>query len=97
MCRLYGVTRAGYYQWRGRGPSRRSVDDAALSKKIATIHTQSRKSYDSPRIYKKLKKQGERVSKRRVERLVRENHLIGCAFLVQKALPKMKRFFCQRR
>lgn len=93
MCRLYGVTRAGYYQWRSRGLSQRAIDDAAFSKKIEDIHEQSRKSYGSPRIYEKLKKQGEQISKRRVERLMRENHLVGCATLVQKAQPKLKQFF----
>ena len=30
MCRLYGVTRAGYYAWKGRGESARAKADRRL-------------------------------------------------------------------
>ena len=30
MCRLYGVTRAGYYAWKGRGESARAKADGRL-------------------------------------------------------------------
>ncbi len=31
MARLLGVSRQGYYAWRGRGPSRRRREDAELT------------------------------------------------------------------
>ena len=34
MCRMLGVSRSGYYDWRDRSPSRRSREDTALSEKI---------------------------------------------------------------
>jgi putative transposase len=34
MCRMLGVCRSGYYDWRGRPPSNRSRENAALSAKI---------------------------------------------------------------
>ena len=30
LCSVLGVTRAGYYAWRRRGPSRRALGDAEL-------------------------------------------------------------------
>jgi len=34
MCRMPGVSRAGYYAWRNRGPSAHAVRDAELTEKI---------------------------------------------------------------
>jgi putative transposase len=50
MCRLYGVTRAGYYAWRDRPASARSEANMELVKRIAQVHAQSRGTYGSPRI-----------------------------------------------
>ena len=93
MCRLLGVSRAGYYSWAGREPSQRSIEDKLLLKKIRAVHAKSRKRYGSPRVHAQLKREGEVVSKRRVERLMRQNQLVGCATLVHKAQPTLKRHF----
>lgn len=45
MCRLYGVSPAGFYAWRRRSASRRSLEDESLVKKIRTIHDDSRQTY----------------------------------------------------
>ena len=37
MCRMLGVSRAGYYAWRNRGPSAHAVRDAELTEKIREV------------------------------------------------------------
>jgi len=78
MCRLLGVSRSGYYDWKGRPPSRRSRQDAALSEKISEIHERSCKTYGSPRVHAELRALGTRCSRKRVERLMRQAELEGC-------------------
>jgi transposase InsO family protein len=43
-----------------------------LKQKIITIYQNSRRTYGSPRIHQKLLREGYQVSKKRVERLMRE-------------------------
>ena len=51
MCRVYGVTRAGFYAWRSRGLSLRAQENAALVQQITQVHQASRCLYGSPRIH----------------------------------------------
>jgi transposase InsO family protein len=46
-----------------------------LRQQIAVIHGESRGTYGSPKVYRKLRRDGERVNHKRVERLMRENGL----------------------
>ena len=46
MCRVYGVTRAGYYTWLNRGPSQRTQENAWLSTHILQVHPASRGTYE---------------------------------------------------
>ena len=75
MCRLNGVTRAGYYAWKGRGESARAKADGRLWVHIERIYQASGGTYGSPRIDAALKAQGSRVGKERVERSMREHGL----------------------
>ncbi len=46
MCRmLLGVSRSGYYGWRGRPSSASNRADAALTEKIREVHERSRRTY----------------------------------------------------
>ena len=78
LCRVLGVSRSGYYDWKGRSPSRRSRQDAALAGKIREIHRRSRQTYGSPRVHAELRALGTRCSRKRVERLMRQAGLRGC-------------------
>lgn len=78
MCRMLGVSRSGYYDWRDRPPSRRSRQDATLTEKVREIHRRSRETYGSPRVHAELKALGTRCGRKRVERLMREAGLRGC-------------------
>jgi putative transposase len=71
MCRVLGVSASGYYAWQCRPPSARAVKDAELTKKIHTIHLESRGTYGAPRIHAELKAQGIRLGRKRVARLMR--------------------------
>ena len=77
LCRVLGVSPSGYYAWRSRAASERSVSDAALSERIREIHEYSRGTYGAPRIHAELKKQGWRVGRKRVARLMRAAGLFG--------------------
>ncbi|MDQ3361405.1 MAG: hypothetical protein M3534_07010 [Actinomycetota bacterium] len=45
------VSRSGYYDWRRRKLSERSLRDAALTRRIEEIHRRSRQTYSSPRLH----------------------------------------------
>jgi putative transposase len=78
MCRVLGVSRSGYHAWARRAPSARAREDARLTERIREIHTLNRKVYGSPRIHAELViGDGERVGRKRVERLMRVAGLSG--------------------
>ena len=78
MCRLFEVSKSGYYAWRNRPPSARSVADAELLVRIKTIHEESRGNYGVPRIHAELRlKHHIYCSNKRVARLMRQVGLVG--------------------
>lgn len=77
MCRVLGVSRSGYYAWRKRLPSARSIEDKRLTQRIEAIHDESRGTYGVPRIHAELNETDERVSRKRIARLMRNRGLRG--------------------
>ena len=68
---------SGYYAFCKRPvPARRSTD-ARLVTEIGVAHGRSRGIYGSPRVHQELRAHGVRVSRKRVERLMRETGLQG--------------------
>ena len=77
-CQLLGVSRSGYYSWATRVPSRRELEDRDLTRRIREIHQANRGVYGSPRIHAELRMDhGIRVSRKRVERLMRKAEISG--------------------
>ena len=77
MARVLGVSKAGFYAWLHRPPSAHAVANAALLKRVRTVHASSRQTYGSPRVHAELQAQGEQHSRKRIARLMREAGLIG--------------------
>ena len=75
LCRCLQVSASGYYGSRESEPSARSREDERLSVSIAALFRQRRGRYGSPRIRGDLRASGERVSRKRVARLMRERDL----------------------
>ncbi len=71
MARMLGVSKAGHYAWLRRQPSDRAVADAALLKRIRTVHASSHETYGAPRVHAALRAEGGRHSRKRIERLMR--------------------------
>lgn len=77
MAGLLGVSRSGYYAWRGRGASARARADERLQVEIAAAHAASRGTYGAPRIRAELAARGIRTSRKRVARLMRALEVRG--------------------
>jgi putative transposase len=79
MARVLGVSEAGYYAWRQRPPSAHAVADAALLKRVRTIHASSRETYGVPRVHAELRAGGEKHGRKRIARLMRAAGLVGAS------------------
>jgi putative transposase len=78
LCAVMLVSRSGFYAWVRRAEmSSRIKRDAELRAAIVASHLRSGRRYGSPRVLRDLRADGERVSKKRVERLMRETGLRG--------------------
>ena len=81
VLRVLDVPESTYYDWRARrvSASRREVDDAALLEQIVKIRSVNEfaATYGSPRVWLELRRQGVRVGRKRVERLMRTHGLQG--------------------
>lgn len=88
-----GVTRGGFYKWRNRGLSRRAKENQELLEKIQCIYDESRGTYGSPRVHAQLRRDGELVSRGRVERIMRKAGLVGKAAKVYRRQALVKPFY----
>ena len=77
LCRLLGVSRAGFHAWERRAPLQRALHDAWLVEQIRAIHRRSRETYGSPRVHAELRRQGVRIGRKRAERLMRATGFSG--------------------
>lgn len=68
-----------YYRWRRaeKEPCKRKRRDAELTGRIKEIHADSAGVYGSPRVHAVLQREGTRVGRKRVERLMREADIAG--------------------
>jgi transposase InsO family protein len=77
MCRGLDVSRAGYYAWKKRGPSKHDRDDTALSTRIRAIFDAHQGRYGVRRVFQDLRRQGVRVAYKRVQRLMAQLGLVS--------------------
>ena len=77
LCRVLGVSASGFYAWRCRAPSARTMNNATLTERIRQIHAESDQTYGMPRVRAELWDQGVPVSRKRVARLMRKEGLQG--------------------
>lgn len=75
MCEMLDVTPGGYYAWKKRMPSKRSLDDEELGDLIAVIHVENEGRYGIDRIHRELARRGHRAGPQRVRRLARARGL----------------------
>jgi len=68
-----------FYGWeaRRRHPSPRDIEEVWLTEQIERIHKESGETYGSPKVHAQLRREGIRVSRKRVERLMRQAGLQG--------------------
>jgi putative transposase len=79
-CQAAGVSASAYYAWRGttiQGPSAAEQAETMLVAEIRAIHTDSRGTYGSPRVHAELRRRGQPVNRKRVERLMAVHGIVG--------------------
>lgn len=76
-----------------RTRTERAKGDAVLLEKIRLEHAHSRETYGSPRVHAAMHREGERVGRRRVERIMRQNGIRGRCADLYRHMPGMGRFF----
>jgi putative transposase len=79
VLRVLEVPVSTFYGWleRRRHPRLRDIEEVWLGEQIERIHTDSGGTYGSPKVHAQLRRQGIRVSRKRVERLMRQTGLQG--------------------
>ena len=76
MCRNLKMARSTYYAWKTRVPSARAIENIRLKREMRLIHTESDRTYGSPRMWRELRERGyPRISETRVVRLMRAEKL----------------------
>ena len=76
MCTILDVSVGGYRSWkRGGKPDRKRLTDTQMLTLIQSIHAELNGIYGSPRMVRELRGRGFPASKKRVERLMRENDI----------------------
>lgn len=77
MCRVLSVSPSWFHAWRAAAPdraARRAAQDA-MAARIRTIFAESRARYGAPRIHAELVAQGERIARKTVARLMKQNDI----------------------
>ena len=77
MAKVLGVSRSGFYAFEGRKLSRHEQEDNELAEVIKQIFEDHYSRYGSPRVWEELKFLGFRISRKRVERLMRKQKLLA--------------------
>jgi putative transposase len=74
-CRVLRVSTSGYYRWRTQPIGKREARRQDLTEKIRVVHEASRRIYGSPKIRFELLKQGVKLNRKTVARIMRESSI----------------------
>ena len=77
LCRVLGISTAGYYAWRSRPDSKRAVEDRALLDDIRQAHADSGGRYGSPHVHAALRAHGRKAGRGYIKRLMRRHGVRG--------------------
>ena len=77
MCETLQVSKSGYYDWVDRVPCAREKANEALALQIHSAFTASDETYGMLRVRAQLRDEGIRAGRKRVARLMRQNHWRG--------------------
>lgn len=72
MCKVLKVSRSSYYKYLTKSLSSRAIENKVFADKILTIYKESKKRYGAPKIHNTLINQGNKISLKRVQRLMQK-------------------------
>ncbi len=72
MCKVFQVSRSGYYEYLEGAVCKRVQENENLLAWIKDVHQKSKQRYGSPRIHKVLQAKKVAVSRPRVARLMKQ-------------------------
>lgn len=68
LCKVLGVSRSGFLQWRDRAPSERELANRSLEAQVAVIHAEGKQGYGRIRVTRRLRQSGKLVGAERVRK-----------------------------
>lgn len=77
MANVLGVSRSGYYAWCKPKDSFKEQKRVMLAENIQRVFVESRRSYGSPRIYRKLRADGIACGRHKVARIMRSLAIVA--------------------
>lgn len=95
LCRVYQVSRFGYYSWKRRGPSAQQCRDVELVQQIERVFGSVDGIYGSPKVHRALKREGVVVGKNRVARLMQENGMKARCARIYRSHAHLDRFYAR--
>ncbi len=75
MCKMFKVSRSGFYSWAKAVPSKRAQSDLKLLSEINMVYHCSKRTYGSPRIAYVLHQRNIMVSRQKVARLMKKENI----------------------
>jgi transposase InsO family protein len=77
MCDFFSVSKSGFYGWCANDIEKKDAEQFKLVSLIQQIHQGSRGTYGSPRVFQVLKGMGQRVSKSKVEKTMKNKGIFA--------------------
>lgn len=77
LCEMMKIKRSSFYAWKKKDIGKRIVEDKELKSMIVPVFEESHQTYGARRLQSRLKKDGFRICRRRVRRLMKEEGLVA--------------------